>query len=447
MNSSFQALPATRYGVVDLFAGPGGLAEGFSALKIAGRHPFKVELSIEMHKAAHRTLLLRTFLREFETGFPDAYYNWLNGITDEPDWCALHPEQWQRAEAIARCLELGNPEDMATIEERIRSIKGTYGASTILIGGPPCQAYSLVGRARNTGRLDYDPTTDYRHFLYEAYIKVLEWLKPAAFVMGNVKGMLSASVGGEAIFAKVLADLRAQGYHLLALAPRNAASLGMMGRDPEPADFVIRAEDHGVPQARHRVIVVGIRNEVWHNASRKRQTDLEGNGPVRPVLRHVLEGMPVLRSGLSGKQDDPVLWQEKVLEAARFLENHVPDIPDDQRALYKARALEIASFLQTRNEVPGRASTDPAHPVSGCPDDLSDWLADARLTALANHETRGHMTSDLGRYLFAALFAETMWRSPKASEFPAFLAPKHENWDSVKFADRFCTQVWSQEAA
>ena len=75
MNSPLNALLPRTFGVVDLFAGPGGLAEGFSALERDGHRPFRVRLSVEMEKAAHQTLLLRTFLREFPDGFPDEYYD------------------------------------------------------------------------------------------------------------------------------------------------------------------------------------------------------------------------------------------------------------------------------------------------------------------------------------------------------------------------------------
>ena len=209
-----------KFGVVDLFAGPGGSAEGFSAFKKQRRHPFSVRLSIEMEKAAHQTLLLRTFLREFPKKFPEEYYDWLNVGDLEPDWETLYPEEFARAEQIARRLELGHPADTPFIHERVDAIRQEYDSNTILIGGPPCQAYSLVGRARNTGKVGYDATEDKRHFLYKAYIEVLNRLKPAAFVMENVKGIMSSSVDGKVIFRKILDDLKSEGYRLLALSPR-----------------------------------------------------------------------------------------------------------------------------------------------------------------------------------------------------------------------------------
>lgn len=318
MNSPPNALFPRTFGVVDLFAGPGGLAEGFSALGRDGHRPFRVRLSVEMEKAAHQTLLLRTFLREFTDGFPDEYYDWLNVGDTEPDWAALYPEEYASAEKIAKRLELGNSANTPVLHERIDAIRQEYGANTILIGGPPCQAYSLVGRARNSGKAGYDAIDDRRHFLYEAYIDVLRRLKPAAFVMENVKGIMSSSVGGKVIFRKILDDLKAEGYRLVALTPRRASdSASFLQRDPEPSDFVVCAEDHGLPQARHRVIVVGLRNDLRTESDFASQTMRTAD--ARANLRHVLSSMQRLRSGLNTKLDAPGAWRETVIGAAHSL--------------------------------------------------------------------------------------------------------------------------------
>ena len=66
------------------------------------------------------------------------------------------------------------------------------------------------------------------------------------------------------------------------------------------------------------------------------------------------------------------------------------------------------------------------------------------MIGMPNHESRGHMESDLARYAFASAFAEVEGRSPKAVEFPADLAPAHQNWNSGKFADRFRVQSWDR---
>ena len=239
------------------------MGEGFSAIRTAaGGQRYQIDISIEKEASAHRTLRLRSFLRRFAE-FPAEYYDWTAGKIAEPDWPSLYPSEWKAAEHEALCLELGTPEAARVLEERIGTIREEHGGRTLLIGGPPCQAYSLVGRARNAGRPDYKAELDYRNFLYDEYVKVLAMLSPAAFVMENVKGMLSAAVSGNAIFQQVMDDLRAAGgpdrYELFALS---AASPHLPGSQPRPQDFIVRAEVHGVPQARHRVIIVGLRRDV-----------------------------------------------------------------------------------------------------------------------------------------------------------------------------------------
>ena len=302
----------------------------------------------------------------------------------------------------------------------------------------------MVGRARNAGKAGYDATEDKRHFLYEAYIDVLHRLKPAAFVMENVKGIMSSSVDGKVIFRKILDDLKSEGYRLVALAPRRQDEASLFD-DPEPSDFVVCAEAYGLPQARHRVIVVGIRNDLLPErvfASNYMKTVDE-----RAHVRHVLSSMPRLRSGLNPKDDGPTAWSEVVLAAAIALQNVVlsEDAELNERIqIILRRVVERISAPRINFPRASRRSSKPL--MSSCPPELAKWITDERLTSTSGHETRWHMPADLGRYLFAAAFAKASGRSPKASEFPRILAPNHANWDTGKFADRFRAQAWDQPA-
>ena len=145
--------------VIDLFSGPGGLAEGFAALQDPpGRYCFNVALSIEMEPTACRTLLLRGFLRKFPSGYPPEYFDFLNGVlAEEPDWASLYPVEWEEASDETHCLTLGTPEASSFVRQRLAEIRAVHGDRTVLLGGPPCQSYSVVGRARNVGNADYDP--------------------------------------------------------------------------------------------------------------------------------------------------------------------------------------------------------------------------------------------------------------------------------------------------
>ena len=157
--------------VVDLFAGPGGLAEGFSAYRQPdGSRRYRIALSVEKDLVAHRTLRLRAFLRKFPSGFPQQYYDFLNGVlADEPDWATLYPRRWAAACDETRCLELGTSEAGAFLRGWIAKIRRKHGGRTVLLGGPPCQAYSVIGRSRNAGNAEYKADEDDRQSLYEQY--------------------------------------------------------------------------------------------------------------------------------------------------------------------------------------------------------------------------------------------------------------------------------------
>jgi len=435
-----------KFAVVDLFAGPGGLAEGFSAVSdSAGNHPFKVVLSVEKEKAAHSTLLLRTFLRQFNGKYPDQYYAFLKQGTPEPDWAALYPDEWKRANQDAQLLELGQAEADKLLVEKIDQVRTQYGGNTILIGGPPCQAYSLVGRARNRGIARYVPEDDPKHFLYKNYIDILNRLRPAAFVMENVKGMLSSSINDGLIFNKVLADLRVagDGYRLVSLTPRVRAQADSIEPTLLPTDFIIRSEDFGLPQARHRVIVVGIRKDVLDQPMAVRLDQLITRWTKKATVADVLKGMPKLRSGLS-RDDSASNWGKAVKDAAAAVCKAVSFLPHDERDTFRARVNECAGLAtKTSNPLP-RTALRPAKVGPNCSVLLKAWLLDANLGVLPNNETRGHMPSDLSRYLYAAVYGELVKVSPKASDFPESLAPEHLNWNSGKFADRFRVQLWEQ---
>ncbi len=275
--------------VIDLFAGPGGLGEGFSAFRPscatdgsratsglqatsapriaaesgihaqpvshsvpAARGGFRIALSIEKDPHAHQTLRLRSFFRQFssnaaecdshpqpfsksapgprvaaaaecdihpqpnsesaQTGHagrqfpsgsvPELYYELLRGefpLAEFPDRLKAASkdwfEAWERAGEEARQFELGAPghdhQDLSRrIDEAVRTSQGQW----VLIGGPPCQAYSVVGRSRNKGKAGYRIEEDHRSSLYREYLRMIGDHWPAVFVMENVKGILSAKL-------------------------------------------------------------------------------------------------------------------------------------------------------------------------------------------------------------------------------------------------------------
>lgn len=420
------------FALVDLFAGPGGLSEGFVRTRLANGDPaFELAMSVECEAAAHATLRLRNFLREFGERPPASYEMLLAGRISVEELAARHPKEWRRACHATMRLELGTPAAEEAVPPAIERIRERFAGDTVLLGGPPCQAYSLIGRARNAGNPAYDPATDRRHHLYREYLRVLEILRPAAFVMENVKGLLSARVREEKVFARILDDLRGLaradgGYEILAFSPSGKQLFAV---PEDPRDFVVRAEDFGVPQARHRVFVIGVRRDRLRNTPVPAQGERPG-----PTLGDALAGLPPVRSGLS-RGDGFEAWRETVLAAFDTLDRpellrHIPAGERFRQELRLARSLfqEDPPRLRAGQRVVAAATVSS---------DLVAWLRIDPSRTLAAHETRGHMPDDLARYLFVAVFGRAFGRSPTAEEFPPSLAPRHRSWWEGKFADRF----------
>ena len=431
-----------RVPVVDLFAGPGGLAEGFSACQRPdGRRRFFIALSIEKDPVAHRTLLLRAFLRKFPKGFPPGYYDFLNGVVpEEPDWAKLHPRRWAAACEETRCLELGTSKARVFLRKRIAEIRAEHGGRTVLLGGPPCQAYSVIGRSRNAGNAEYNADEDDRQSLYKEYVRVLRQLRPAVAVMENVRGMTSAEFNGKRIFPEVMRCLQHAGgadeYRLFALASRSGAEFWRDGLRPE--EFVVHAEEHGVPQTRQRVFVICVRRDVAEVLAEEHLPRLEPDYDTIP-LENIIGVMPRLRSRLS-QDDDPDAWKNAVRNAHDLIVANQPEMSNDIEVRFRT-ALARALATAKGSAPPARdARGNTALPI-GCPPDLRTWIADDQLRMLPNNETRAHMATDLARYLFAAAFGHAFRQSPKTCDFPEALWPDHANWNTGHFNDRYRVQL------
>jgi len=446
------SVPAKRkpssIGVIDIFAGPGGLGEGFSSFESSdGVHPFEIAVSAEMERTAHATLRLRSFvrlLREKNGSLPDAYAKYISAIVngtalppDEHFGKGPHSSLWKIADSEALNLTLGVEQHNAKLYERIDSAKKKHD-SLVLIGGPPCQAYSLVGRARQTNVPGFHTKGDVKHFLYLEYLQVLARYTPDVFIMENVKGILSSTVGGRNMFNRIRADLvnpkRALGGNASAdndyvLLPVHVGAGEL--RDPEdvasnPAGFIVRCEQHGVPQARHRVIIMGVKAKLLGKALRAPCLTAPEE---KERIETALSGLPELRSGLSRRPDDAADWMKTMERQRKVVINALGRKADD----------ELRKFVEgiTFDPKLERRSTTYNGKCSG----VASKLQHPELTVVTSHETRGHMPADLGRYLFASAFAWINKRSPGSAAFPARLAPEHTNWNTGDFADRFRVQI------
>lgn len=441
--------------IIDLFAGPGGLGEGFSSFKsAANRHPFKIHISVEKEKSAHSTLTLRALFRLLrQKGDLTSYHDYVEGLISKGELERRCPEEWKAAneETLHSPTELGI--DNSKIHDRMYQLKKKHRDQPwIVIGGPPCQAYSLVGRARNKGIEGYSAENDARHFLYQEYLKVLSIMQPDVFVMENVKGILSSQVHGKRIFPTIRNDLKnpalavgdgsdGRQYQIYSFvkAP-DSGDLLENDNYEDDRDYIIRAEDFGVPQARHRVILLGVACELG-----KLPSTLEQKPRVN--VEEVLSGLPSLRSKLSKKTDTPESWKKVIEEQFRLMR------PELEATGHSELAALLETDLQTLGyKFPVKSRNYRNKKIgNSAPVELTNWLLNGHSKSVLNHEARGHMESDLGRYLFSAGWAiryknSTSKPFPKSEDFPEILAPKHANWKTGKFADRFRVQRYGRPA-
>lgn len=427
--------------VIDLFAGPGGLGEGFSSLADGdGNRRFEVKVSIEKDEIAHKTLSLRALFRSFPEGkVPDCYYDYVRGKIKREELFANSAveEQGRQALTEARCAELGKTAHQ-TIDGWIRKAVGDAN-EWVLIGGPPCQAYSLAGRSRLRPKDPRAFESDKRHFLYTEYLRIIRLFGPSVFVMENVKGMLNSQHGGSSIFERILADLSDPGGE----SSYVVRSLVVDGDELDPLDYLIESENFGVPQCRHRVILFGVRSDLARAAAPALAID-PGRFKLTKAAKKVsvnaaLDGLPALRSRLSQKNDSHRVWRSTLKKAPQSLNLWRLPIRTDIAA-----AMTIA--WQGAEVHTSAGSPFIERPVSmggALPAPLRMWLHDERLGGILQHQSRSHMGSDLHRYMFAACYAALQGYSPNLRQFPPKLLPAHENMkdDEIPFVDRFRVQL------
>lgn len=413
--------------VIDVFAGPGGLNEGFSTVVDSrGRRVFKTALSVEMDEFAHRTLELRALFRGMDGGkFLADYLAYVRGeisrdvLFDRAGATATEA----RNEALRATMGESSSVDLE-IEDRIRrALKDAGGGEFVLIGGPPCQAYSLVGRARRRNECRDHFEADPKQRLYREYLRIVSRFKPAVFLMENVPGLLSARLSGESTFALIRADLSAAGYDLFPLTDGPSSAT-----EADPKRFVVHAEEYGVPQCRARVFILGLRKGL----GLKSTTLTKLTGSVVSI-DDVIGTLPRIRSKLSRGPDDSERWRAEVHALAEYKWHTLsPEI---------ARLVRLhLAMVDSSLPVGARFIESDAKPKR-----LAEWYRCKDFGVIANHNSRGHMASDLRRYFYWAAYATVLERSPSLADVPHYLRPNHENVmgdaTELPFADRFRVQV------
>ena len=243
--------------------------------------------------------------------------------------------------------------------------------------------------------------------------------------MENVKGILSSKLDGKLIFDKILEDLKnpqkainsnrkkfykTDKYTIYSFVTGNETDA------LNSKDFIIKSEEYGIPQARHRVILLGVRNDQDTNPIK-----LETHAKFISV-EDVISDLPRLRSGLSKLQDTYDAWQKEIKKYDSSFNTH--------------------KFLTRGSDfIKSKVGSKT----------YNEWYHDHKLGGVLNHETRAHISADLHRYHYIASYAQKNLVSPKLEDLPRNLLPKHKNvkkaiGNKSLFNDRFRVQLKKKPA-
>ncbi|MDE3315774.1 DNA cytosine methyltransferase [Lacticaseibacillus zeae] len=254
-----------RQNIIDLFSGAGGLTEGFR------RPEYNILAHVEMSADACQTLRLR-----------DDYYqlkkrNMLQQYRDFLDGKISLSELELQCGLSQKALTINETIDTDTMDGILAKIDSKLSGRQVhgIIGGPPCQAYSTVGRKRNEAKKE----TDERIYLYRFYIQFLEHYKPEFFLFENVRGLLSFNdLDGKRLFPKMEQEFESitdeLGYHI---------------------DWkLVDCSEFGIPQERKRIILYGQRNDLPKFSFFKRLADLK---EIPGTVGEFFRDLPKLKAG------------------------------------------------------------------------------------------------------------------------------------------------------
>lgn len=249
------------YSFIDLFAGAGGLSEGFIQAE------FEPLAHVEMNPYAAKTLETRSAYYYLKgQNQLSLYYDYLRGTISREELLSHVPERCLKTVLCETMSEDTLPNLFATIDGMM-SEKG-LATVDVIIGGPPCQAYSLVGRAQSS-HMEKPMEEDPRNNLYKLYVRFLKRYQPRMFVFENVMGIESANGGKTWINIKKY--LKRVGYEIECREQN--------------------ARNYGVLQNRHRMIIVG-----WKKESGLRYPNLM-HIETQAIVNDILNDLPHLKPG------------------------------------------------------------------------------------------------------------------------------------------------------
>lgn len=374
-----------RFYAIDLFAGCGGLSEGF---KQAG---FDVIAQVEKDEWACETLRTRHLYHELKAIRKGYLYH--RYVRQEISPETILGRYTRIRESIAhRVIQatLGN-EERKCIVKKIELTKKFHSASKVhvLLGGPPCQPYSLIGRARDPFRMQNDD----RHHLYKYYLKIVEYVQPDIFVYENVPSIFTAKAGGQRIFFRMLEDFSS-------LNPRYEITLPLERIYENPWNYILNSAYFHVPQSRKRLFIIGYRKSL-----------VAKNPQIKEIFTRLKE------QALKNSDKGCLTVDDAIGDLPRL---NPGEGSDHWFGAYNSKPALKRYQVKMRKDSSG----------------------------VCNHRARSHMKTDLQRYRFflqdhrdgkgAATLNNLIEKRPD-------LIPQHRHLD--KFVDRFRVQWWTRPSS
>lgn len=294
-----------KYKIIDLFAGCGGLCDGFEQTGF-----FDQVACVEWEKAPRDTLVRRL---EDRWGYTDAQHRVARFDIQRTDELF---QGWTKDSVYGHGAGLDR-------------LVAKSGHIDLIVGGPPCQAYSIAGRIRD----EHGMRNDYRNYLFECYLKVVDRYKPKAFVFENVTGILSARPNGINIIERIRQTFLDHGYELINDISNNA---------------IMDLVDFGVPQKRSRVILLGLNRSKFPGDRQKALSEFYSD--ILPAyrsdkvstVRDAIGNLPALRPVKSSYEVNNRLYSHKPYSTDIL--NHYPRFHNSRdRQIFHELAVDLDS--------------------------------------------------------------------------------------------------------
>ena len=283
----------TKYNVIDLFAGCGGLSEGFLQ---SDRYNFLAHIEWEMPMVE---TLRNNLVKRWNYEKEDAEKSVIRFDVQKTD--ELFYGNW--SDESKKEYEKDN--NKFIVENGMDGLIGNKKVD-VIIGGPPCQAYSLAGRAQSPNSMK----DDYRNYLFESFVKVVDHYKPKVFVFENVPGILSAKPGDKLVIDRIYEAFDKIGYEI-----RNPNML---------KKAIYSASDFDAPQERHRVIIFGVNKncdlklEDFYTAL----SNIKSSGPKKTV-RDAIGNLPKFKPLDTPKKGNKSNISHELIGDV-YIEDHIP---------------------------------------------------------------------------------------------------------------------------